>query len=141
MIPDKLKPSCCWLTGEELFEVISVFPHDHKLAGHPLKMGKVLPGACRARLLLMDGTNTSVNLHESVADSLRDRLIELWNNMRARYNFQIQHPDVFYAKATEGQMRQIRKTNVTKIDNNPPIDVLDFESWQSIITKRERASL
>jgi len=131
-IDTRLEPNCCWLSGLEIFEAKTTFPQDHPLAGHVLRMGKVLPEAYRVTLLLADGTNTTVNIHKSVVHEVKDRLVELWNNVRQRYIFQHQNKDVYYVKGDMTNYDQSLKSNVERIDDNPPIDVLGIESWQTL---------
>lgn len=128
----QLEPDCCWLTGEEIFESKAVFPLDHPLAGHVIKIGKNLPGSYRVTLLLMDGTNTAVNIHERVIHDVKDRLVELWNNMRERYIFQTENKNIYYHDYSDDKFKAEMKNTIKKIDNNPPIDVLGIDSWKSL---------
>ena len=77
MRPSKKQVGCCTLCGKEVFEVKGRWPGGHPLAGEVNKIGKPLPTAYRATLVLMSGCQASITLCGSCRPTPQ-RLPELW---------------------------------------------------------------
>ena len=70
----RIEPGYCWMTGEPTFEILSVFPDSHALAGHVNQVGRVLPDVVKITLIQTNGRHIAVHLHKNAELDLK----KLW---------------------------------------------------------------
>ena len=125
----------CPITGVQLFEFVAQFPHDHPLAGEPLRLGKPFPHAMRVFLILTSGAHMAVSMSSEGLDKLLGGEF-YWPELHKRIMRGFMHEQgtaVFRSgKVTSQKQAQQLRQNMIKLYNSPSIGVLDATPWTQI---------
>ncbi|MCK5610483.1 hypothetical protein KAR91_51900 [Candidatus Pacearchaeota archaeon] len=131
---------CCALTGREIREIIQKFPDNHAFAGRPMKVRAPLECSFNVMLLLADGHQMPVSVHEDCLEDLLDNFPRLWANIMQAFDDEIEltsAQSVINPK-TKAQLIE-RQKNMAKLVHNRPLGILAIERTLDH-AKRERAA-
>lgn len=128
----RFEPGHCWISGKPCFDIISKYANDHKLAGHVLRVGNPHPEAHRVTLLLMNGKNASITVHEDCLGEVQGKLNELWHTICAgAIQAYIDAPLADHTLNKE-KADEAHKNTVKEFANNPPLCVVSVIKWRDL---------
>jgi hypothetical protein len=118
---------------KEVFEVHARWPDDHPLAGEVKTIGRPLPSARRATLLLMSGTICNITVCDSCPPT-PENLSLLWTIcMQANaQELEDERRDAIGSSPVEGFIRESYINTVQQMVVDLPIAVLTVQRWEKV---------
>jgi hypothetical protein len=129
---DLHSPGCCIVTGEPVFQVITVYPEGHPLAGRPLKIGAPLENALRATLVLLNGVAT-VTVAREMLDALSQELPNIWRRVLRTSLYEEENRLMLGGAPRSPEEARKHQEGLEKLLANIPIGVLCAVPWRDFL--------
>jgi len=130
----------CALTGAATHIITEYFPDGHPFAGKPRKVGEVLDCCYDVWLLLLNGTQMRVSIHEDCLDEIIPNISRLWSNI---INAFVIEKEVAASGAIINPKNRRQETEqkdaLLSLISTPPLGILTVERTIDRV-KRERAA-
>ena len=125
-------PGKCPVCDDWYMEVLRTFPSDHVLAGEPSKFGVFHDNAIRATLILMNGNQATVGLHEGCLAGFALELPKFWKRACERTRFiRKRWAGLGATRFTPEQNAEADQYELELI-HNPPLGILTHQKPEKV---------
>ncbi len=118
------KAGQCIVCGEPTHEVVVKHKPGHPRAGEPAQIGERLPDVTRAQLLLVDGSNTAIDVCADCHDKVEGSLTDIWKSAMEAMSFDRAHWKTDGAKAFTPEQLDTADATCLHLVDNVPVGIL-----------------
>ncbi len=118
----------CTVCDEPVFEILTVYPNDHPLAGEPRSVGRPLDNALRATLVLTDGSTIDLTHCEDCELDLP----HIWQKCLATFTYEDRTRVERGAQPMTEVQRQNHRDQLVRLAAEIPLGLLYTRKWIEI---------
>ncbi len=119
----------CTVCDASVFEILTVFPDGHSLAGENRSIGRPNDNAVRVSLVLTDGSTIDLTACEGCVEELENTLPAVWLKCLNTFKHEDRTRVERGVQSFTGDQRQTHVDMLTRLALEIPLGIMNIRKW------------